>query len=166
MILSIALLALAALPQTQAPDPTLPPANAHVRFTVEGHGVQTYNCSEVSAGSFQWVFEEPAAGLFDPATRQQVGTHSAGPTWTWSDGSAIVGKVLHTTPSSDPANIPWLLLETHPAGAVTGALTGVTFVRRSDTQAGKAPAGGCDVKHVNVVLHVPYQATYTFYSTN
>jgi hypothetical protein len=163
MILSIALLALAALPQT--PDPTLPPANAHVRFTVAGHGVQNYNCSAVNGG-FQWVFEEPVAGLFDPATRQQVGTHSAGPTWTWSDGSAIVGKVLQTTPSIDPGSIPWLLLETHSTGTVTGALTGVTFVRRSDTQAGKAPAAGCDANNVNVVLHVPYQATYTFYSTN
>ena len=161
MILPLALLVLAALPQT--PDSTLPPPSAHVRFTVDGHGVQTYNCSAVNDG-FKWVFVEPAAGLFDPSTHQQVGAHSAGPTWTWNDGSAITGKVLQTTPSPDPANIPWLLLETHPSGTVKGELTGITFVRRSNTQAGKAPAAGCDAQHVNVVLRVPYQATYTFYS--
>ena len=161
MILPIALLVLAAVPQTA--DPTLPPPSAHVRYTVDGHGVQTYNCSAVKDG-FQWVFEEPAAGLFDPSTHQQVGTHSAGPTWTWNDGSAITGKVLQTTPSPDPASVPWLLLEAHSTGTVTGALTGVTYVRRSNTQAGKAPATGCDAKNVNVVLRVPYQATYTFYS--
>ena len=163
MILALALLALFAPQQTA--DPTLPPAAAHVRYTVEGHGVQTYNCTAQN-GSFAWVFEEPAAGLFDPKTHQQIGVHTAGPTWTWSDGSSITGKVLQTRPSDNPANIPWLLLETHPTGTTTGALSNITFVRRSDTQAGKAPTTGCDTKNVNVVLRVPYAATYTFYSTN
>jgi hypothetical protein len=162
MILALALLALFAPPQTS--DATLPPATAHVRYTVEGHGVQIYNCTAQNGG-FQWVFKEPAAELFDPSTHQQVGMHTAGPTWTWSDGSAIVGKVLQTNPSDNPANILWLLLETHPAGTTTGALSNITLVRRSNTQAGKAPATGCDAKNVNVVLRVPYTATYTFYST-
>jgi hypothetical protein len=163
MFLSIALLALIASPQM--PDPTLPPANAHVKTTVVGLGVQVYICAAQN-GSFQWTFEEPQATLFDPTTHQAVGTHSAGPTWTWSDGSAITGKVLQTRPSNDPANIPWLLIETHSTGAATGELAGVTLVRRSDTQAGAAPATDCDAVHQNNVVRVPYQATYTFYTAS
>lgn len=162
MLLSFLLLALLASPQT--PDPTLPPANAHVKITAVGLGVQVYVCAQQN-GSYQWTFQEPQATLFDPTTHQPVGSHSAGPTWTWSDGSAITGKVLQTRPSSDPANIPWLLVETHSTGTATGELTGVTLVRRSDTQAG-APPTGCDAVHQNNVVRVPYQATYTFYTTS
>jgi hypothetical protein len=163
MLLSFLLLALIASPQT--PDPTLPPANAHVRTTVVGLGVQVYRCAPQN-GSYQWTFEEPEATLFDPSTHQPVGKHGAGPTWTWKDGSEITGKVLQKRPSSDPANIPWLLVETHSTGAASGTLAGVTLVRRSDTQAGSAPATGCDARHQDNVLRVPYQATYTFYTTS
>jgi hypothetical protein len=156
---------LAFFPLAQSPDATLPPAGAHLRLTAIGHGVQIYHCA-AQAGTFQWTFDAPEAVLFDPATHQEVGTHSAGPTWTWNDGSAITGKVLQKQPASDAAAIPSLLLETKPSGDKTGALTGIAFVRRSDTQAGAAPKTGCDAQHVDNVLRVPYEATYTFYSTN
>ena len=165
MLHTVALLALLTSPQVA--DATLPPATAHVRYTLIGHGVQIYNCTASSAApgaAFQWTLEGPEAALFDPATKQQVGTHTAGPTWTWNDGSAITGKVLQKQPSPDPAAIPWLLLETHGSGDKTGALTGIAFVRRSNTQAGAAPATGCDPTHGDNVLRVPYEATYTFYS--
>jgi hypothetical protein len=141
---------LAFFPLAQSPDATLPPAGAHLRLTAIGHGVQIYHCA-AQTGTFQWTFDAPEAVLFDPATHQEVGTHSAGPTWTWNDGSAITGKVLQKQPAS---------------GDKTGALTGIAFVRRSDTQAGAAPKTGCDAQHVDNVLRVPYEATYTFYSTN
>jgi hypothetical protein len=170
MLLSIKMLALLALivsPQT--PDPTLPPANAHVKTTAVGLGVQVYRCAAqpgAQPGSFQWTFVEPQATLFDPTTHQPVGSHSAGPTWTWNDGSEITGKVVQKKAAYDPANVPWLLLETHPTNATTGVLAGVTLVRRSDTQAGAAPATDCDAVHQNTVVRVPYQATYTFYTTS
>jgi hypothetical protein len=167
MLLSLALLALITSPQT--PDLTLPPADAHVQTTVVGLGVQVYRCAAqpgAQSGSFKWTFEAPEATLFDPSTHQPMGTHSEGPTWTWNDGSAITGKVLQTRPSSDPANIPWLLLETHSTGAAAGKLAGVTLVRRSDTQAGAAPTTDCDAQHRDNVVRVPYQATYTFYTTS
>ena len=162
MLLPVALLALSITPQTT--DVTLPPANVSVRLTAIGHGVQIYHCAP-DAGGFQWVFDAPEAELFDPSTHQPVGTHSAGPTWTWNDGSSITGKLLQKQPSPDAASIPWLLLETHASGDKTGALTGVTYVRRSETQAGAAPATGCDAQHQDNVLRVPYEAIYTFYST-
>jgi hypothetical protein len=166
MILSFALLALLSLPQ--ATDATQPPASAHLRLTAVGLGVQVYRCKAASAtdATLQWTLEGPEATLFDPTTKQAVGTHSTGPTWTWNDGSAITGKVLQKQPSPDAASIPWLLLETQASGTATGALTGITFVRRSDTQAGAAPAKGCNAANQDNLVRVPYQATYTFYSAN
>jgi hypothetical protein len=167
MLHTLALLALLASPQST--DPTLPPATAHVRYTLVGHGVQIYQCtasSNTQTPTYQWTLQGPEAALFDPATREQVGTHTAGPTWTWNDGSAITGKVLQKQPSPDPAAIPWLLLEAHPSGDKTGALTGIVFVRRSNTQAGAAPATPCDPTHGDNLLRVPYEATYTFYTAN
>ena len=161
MFLSTAMLALALLPQ--APDTTLPPSNAHVSLTAQGYGFQIYRCTPRPGGTFQWVFETPEATLLDPTTHQVVGKHSAGPVWSWNDGSAIAGQVLQTQPSTDPANIPWLLLEAHSTGG-PGALAGIAYVRRSDTQAGAAPAYGCDAARAGNTLRVPYKATYTFYT--
>ena len=162
MFFKTALFALILLPQTPTPDPTLPPPNAHVSYTVLGHGVQIYRCTSQSSG-FQWIFQEPEATLFDTTTHQPVGTHTAGPTWTWHDQSAIVGKPLQKQPSPDPASIPWLLLEAHSTGE-PGALSNIKFVRRSNTQAGAAPATGCDAQHQDNLIRVPYEATYTFYT--
>lgn len=162
MFLSLLLFALIASPQTA--DPTLPPANAHVKTTVVGLGVQVYQCTPQD-GRYQWTLQMPEATLFDPATHQAVGTHSTGPAWTWNDGSAITGKLLQKRPSDNPANIPWLLVETHSTGTATGMLADVTLVRRSDTQAG-VPPSGCDAVHQNNIVRVPYQATYTFYTTS
>ena len=166
MLLSIALLALIVSPQTL--DPTLPPANAHVKATVIGLGVQVYRCAAPAdtPANFHWTLVTPEATLFDSATHQTVGTHSAGPTWTWSDGSEITGKVLQQKTSDVAGNVPWLLLETHSTGMASGMLTGVVLVRQSDTQAGAAPATGCDAVHQNNMLRVPYQATYTFYTAS
>src|ERR1700679_274230 len=101
---------------SQTPDITLPPATAQVRFTADGLGTQVYACT-AKDNAFAWIFQEPQADLFDHKTHQHICTHTAGPTWTWNDGSAITGKVLQTKPSADPAAIPWLLLETHSNGS-------------------------------------------------
>jgi Protein of unknown function (DUF3455) len=162
MLRSLVLFALISM--QQAPDPTLPPPDAHVKVTAVGVGVQVYRCAPQDGG-YQWVLEMPIATLFDPTTRQRVGTHSVGPTWTWNDGSSIMGKVLQKHASSDPINVPWLLLETHSTGTAIGILADVTLVRRSDTQAGVPPMA-CDAVHQNNEVRVPYQATYTFYTTS
>ncbi|HTH52492.1 MAG TPA: DUF3455 domain-containing protein [Edaphobacter sp.] len=161
MLPALLLFALSFAPQTT--DPTLPPSSAHVVYTVEGRGVQIYRCTEQDS-AFTWIFQSPEASLFDPSTHRQTGTHTAGPTWTWKDGSAITGKVLQKFPSHDPLSIPWLLLSTTPSGATNGALSTVTLVRRSDTHGGNAPATGCDAQHKGSSSRVPYTATYTFYT--
>ena len=139
-----------------------PPADVVPTFTTDGRGVQIYRCGEKDA-AFQWVFEAPEATLFDHTTHQQLATHGAGPTWTWKDGSSVVGNVLENTPSPDSGSIPWLLLEVHTTNAVTGALTPITRIRRANTHGGNPPATGCDSAHANTVVRVPYTATYLFY---
>ena len=139
-----------------------PPADVVPAFITDGRGVQIYHCSEQD-GLYRWIFGAPEATLFDRSTHQQVATHGAGPSWTWKDGSSIVGNVLETTPSPDPASIPWLLLEAHTTGTATGALTSITRIRRSDTHGGKPPEDGCDQTHSNATIRVPYTATYSFY---
>ena len=158
LALATALLALA----TQTSDPTIP-ANLHTFATVEAHGVQIYTCGQ-QGNAFQWILKAPDATLFDPATHQPVGTHSEGPQWTWKDGSVIQGKVLQKVPSPDAKSIPWLLLEAQPVAEHPGELSKITRIRRSDTQAGSAPADGCsDGSELGDIVRVPYQATYTFY---
>jgi hypothetical protein len=160
MFLSLILLSL--LPMQQPADATLPPADAHVKVTAVGLGVQVYQCLPQN-GTYQWTLQMPVATLFDPQTHHPVGTHSQGPTWTWSDGSSITGKVIEQQPSHDPANAAWLLIQTHPAGSSAGMLSNVTLVRRSDTQAG-VPTMSCDAVHQSNTVRVPYKATYTFYT--
>ena len=145
-----------------APQVLSPPSDVVPTFITEGRGVQIYRCSEKES-TYQWVFTSPEATLFDHTTHQQVAIHGAGPSWIWKDGSSIVGNVLQTTPSPDPASLPWLLLEAHTTGSIPGALTPITRIRRSDTHGGNPPVTGCDADHANAVARVPYTATYLFY---
>jgi hypothetical protein len=151
------LLSLSAL-AAHAQDATQPPAGAQARYTLTGKGVQIYACTAGGA----WVLQEPKANLVDQQTNQQVGMHSKGPIWTWSDGSILLGQVLQQTPSAD--SIPWLLLSVQSTGK-KGALSDIAYVRRSDTQGGKVPASiVCGANNIEELLRVPYAATYTFYT--
>jgi hypothetical protein len=159
----LAVLSLSALLSVQPPtDSTLPPVEAHLVHLTEGRGVQIYKCTG-EGKEFNWVLQAPEAKLFDPSTHKQVGTHGAGPVWTWEDGSSVTGKVLAKSPSPDSASIPWLLLSATPSGERVGILSRVRLVRRSDTHGGEAPGTGCDAQHVGQSLRVPYTATYSFY---
>lgn len=147
----------------KAQDRTLPPDPSVVPLPpVTGKGVQIYHCQQ-QQGTAAWVFVAPEATLYSGA--EAVGTHGAGPTWHWKDGSAVTGKVLVNQPSPNGVAIPWLLLAASPAldSIPGGTLANVTYVRRSDTRGGSAPANGCDAKHLGAVARVPYSATYTFY---
>jgi hypothetical protein len=163
MRLSIAFAALLLLPiGMRAQDRTIPPDPSVAPLPpVTGKGVQIYHCVQ-QQGAPAWVFVAPEATLY--AGTETVGTHGAGPSWRWKDGSAITGKLLITQPSADRGSIPWLLLAASPAidSTPTGMLAHVTYVRRSDTHGGMPPTG-CDAPHLGAVARVPYAATYTFY---
>src|SRR5436190_1453540 len=94
------------------------------------------------ATTYAWVLKAPDAKLYD-SSGTQVGTHGAGPSWTWRDGSVANGaKVAElNAPVSDA--IAWLLLRvTGTTGS--GMLSDATYVQRLNTAGGKAPATGCD----------------------
>jgi len=145
----------------QAQDATQPPAGQPAVATVRGKGVQIYSCNAGAGPNVgQWVFVAPAARLFDQ-DGVEVGTHGDGPVWHWQDGSSVYGQVVAKWPGPDAGAVPWLLLK--PARKTgTGVLSGVEFVRRSETKGGIAPGGGCEV---GALVRVPYEATYTFYSS-
>ncbi len=144
------------------PDPTLPPG-APVLLTALGTGAQIYTCTAADT----WILQAPQANLADPATGKPLGTHTAGPTWTWTDGSSLHGVVVAKLPSPDPGSIPWLLLAAQPpTGQTHGALAHVTWIRRSETVGGAAPTAPCDDAHRGATARIPYHATYTFFGSS
>jgi hypothetical protein len=144
-----------------AQNPTTPPPSQRPILTVTGKGVQIYTCQQSATGP-QWAFQAPEATLID-ASGKPIGAHGAGPIWKSNDGSTVKGELLQKSASPDPTSVPWLLLKgVNPTGS--GIMSRVEFIRRSDTQGGSSPTTGCDAQHLNVVLRVPYTATYTFYS--
>lgn len=163
-------------PQTVAPQTTTQPVSTNLEplaskvvFEEQGRGDQIYLCSQQKDG-MQWVLKGPAAILYN-ASNQPVGKHGDGPQWTWNDGSAIRGTLVGRQSAPDPSNIPWLLLKTDPFTGPNngefdppGALDSITYVKRSNTQGGVAPATRCDTANIGAAHAVPYSATYTFYS--
>ncbi len=170
-------LLLLATPQTVAPTPakdqpvtaSVDPQDVKVVYTLHAKGDQIYLCSAQKDG-MKWVLGEPAATLYD-ASDKAVAKHGYGPRWTWSDGSALIGKVVGKKNAPDSANIPWLLVKTDPFTGPNngefdpaGKLDAITYVKRSDTQGGLAPTSGCEAKNIGESKPVPYTATYTFYA--
>jgi tetratricopeptide (TPR) repeat protein len=121
-----------------------------------GSGDQVYTCD----GS-DWSLSGPDAKLFDQ-TGNEVGSHFAGPTWQWLDGSQVKGKPVANV-TLDEASIPWLLLT---ATEHTGddVMKNVSSIQRLHTSGGKAPPSGCDASHKDEKTRVHYTADYYFYS--
>lgn len=107
------------------------------------------------------MLSRPDAKLSDESGKQ-LGSHFAGPTWEWSDGSRVVGRaVANATP--DPDSIPWLLL-TATEHQGNGVMKNVSSIQRLSTKGGKAPAGGCDASHKGEETRSHYTAVYYFYT--
>ncbi|HEY5451064.1 MAG TPA: DUF3455 domain-containing protein [Polyangia bacterium] len=157
------------------PPALAPPAGATVKLHAHAVGAQIYTCTASGATSadggagvdggattYAWVLKAPDAKLYD-SNDAQIGTHGAGPSWTWSDGSVANGaKVAElNAPAADA--ISWLLLRvTSTTGA--GVLSDATYVQRLNTAGGKAPADGCDATTVGTDARSGYSADYYFYS--
>lgn len=152
---------------TPQSDQTSAPAGTAKAFAVYGKGVQIYRCDAGPGASPQWVFVAPQADLFRKSDMKGTaqGTHSAGPEWRWNDGSVLAGTLIAKQAAPSASAIPWLLLSTRPTSDSIpgGQLQKFTYVRRSDTQGGVAPATGCTAPMNGQLLKVPYTATYTFY---
>jgi len=142
--------------------PELAPApDQHLAFVLSATGVQKYTCAAAATG-FAWTLVAPDAKLF--RNDRQVGTHHAGPTWAYRDGSTVVGaRVAGAT--LQPTAVPWLLLTAASHGGENGKMTAVSSIQRLSTTGGVAPATGCDADHVGAAVDVPYAADYFFYTT-
>jgi hypothetical protein len=146
-----------------AADPEIAaPAGATLVREVQAGGAQVYTCRQAADGSYAWTLAGPNAVLVD-ADGTTFGTHTAGPTWTASDGSSIVADGAHPlTVVRRPDAVPALMLSVATSSG-NGVLSGVRFVRRWDTDGGVAPAGGCLASNAGARLAVHYSAIYSFY---
>ena len=132
-----------------------PPAGETLAHQAHATGDQIYTCDGTS-----WKLVKPESKLLDESGKQ-VGSHFAGPTWEWSDGSRVVGRpVANATP--DPDSIPWLLV-TAIAHEGDGLMKTVSSIQRLSTKGGKAPDTGCDASHKGQEYRSQYTAVYYFY---
>lgn len=138
------------------------PAGNKLFLHLHAIGTQNYTCN----GAGAWGPAVPAADLFDSHGRQ-VGTHFAGPTWQYMDGSSVLGVkiagVFVPPPPAPPVAIQWLLVQkvSTTIGPDGGdRLTGTTYIQRINTTGGLAPAGACVT---GTTASVPYTADYYFY---
>jgi hypothetical protein len=124
--------------------------------TFHAEGAQIYQCEPDPDGRLGWQVREPIATLL--LEGKTVGRHYAGPRWEHVDGSAVQAKVVGMAPGATANDIPWLELNvTLHLGH--GAFSGVTSIRRINTEGGTAQ-GQCD--KADIFLSVPYHADYVF----
>jgi hypothetical protein len=94
----------------------------------------------MTRGGFAWGPSTPRADLFD-------------------DQGSLIGTV-------DPTAIPWLLLSkvSTTVGADGDRLANTTFIQRTSTTGGLAPAAAeCNSTTTGTAVEVPYTADYYFW---
>ena len=149
------------------PPPTPPqlhvPAGESLIKEFHATGVQIYECApgKSDPGQFEWAFRGPEAKLLT-ARGGSAGKHYAGPTWESSDGSAVVGEVVASSPSPHPGSIAWLLLRAKGT-AGKGVFSQVHFIQRLNTVGGSAPGASCRKEQAGQQLRANYSADYLFY---
>lgn len=150
----------AALAETPA-DVQVPDGHKVALETV-GVGAITYMCEMNDEDTMAWVFKGPHAALND-SDDTQVGSYYGPPaTWEALDGSKITGTQLATAANGD-GNIPLQLVEANPAEG-EGAMSGVSYIQRLNTEGGVAPNATCDADHDGATAVVTYQADYIFWT--
>jgi hypothetical protein len=146
----------------EVPDVIKVPEGNRLAFLLDATGFQVYECrtSATAPSGYAWTLLAPDADLWKPNGRF-AGTHYAGPTWEYLDGSAVIGARVSGY-TDDPASIPWLLLNaTSHTGK--GRMSKVSFIQRLYTSGGLAPATGCDADHLGAQTSIDYTTTYYFY---
>lgn len=141
--------------QKALPESIAAPGETAV-LKLHAEGAQVYECKNGTDGTLAWAFREPVATLI--LDGKTVGRHYAGPTWEYSDGSALVGQVAATAPGEMAADIPLLKLAiTSRRG--NGVLSPATTVQRINTVGGRLN-GVC--YKAGTFESVPYSADYVF----
>ena len=146
-----------------APGPLRVPADQSLIKELHATGVQVYECqpAKKDPSQFEWAFKGPEASLSTKGGRK-AGRHFAGPTWEATDGSAVVGEVVASSPSTKPNSIAQLLLRAK-ATSGNGLFTHVQYIQRLNTAGGSAPATGCSKDQAGQQGRAPYTADYVFY---
>jgi uncharacterized protein DUF3455 len=144
------------------PDILKPPAGNQPFLVGHATGVQIYTCN----GAGSWGTSVPRADLVGNNDTNVIVKHSAGPTWTATDGSTATKDPAVANKSAPGAAgaIPWLLLTTNAAAGPNGdRLANTTFIQRVNTVGGVAPTDVCDASTTPKVREMPYTADYYFW---
>jgi hypothetical protein len=165
--------AAAAWPLAQAahagpPGPAVPgtievPDGNKVFLVGHAVGVQIYACNATASG-FRWGLVAPRADLYDDHGKR-IATHFGGPTWQAKDGSKVVGQRVDGV-NVDATAIDWLLISaaSTAAGPDGDRLAGTTFIQRTATTGGLAPAAAdCNEDSAGERAEIPYTADYHFW---
>lgn len=123
------------------PDKIKAPPGEEVVLVAHASGSQLYVCQAGTDGKLAWTLKAPDAKLRDDQGAV-IGSHYAGPTWKYKDGSSVTGKAAARVDSPDADSIPWLLV-TVTGHSGEGLLGRVTSIQRVNTKGGVAPADAC-----------------------
>ena len=134
------------------PPPLEVPAGNRLTSSLDGSGVQVYQCA-----LGEWTLLQPAATLTEGG--KPVGLHFKGPVWVSTVDGSEVGAVPVATVNRNGA-IPELLLKANQNQG-QGMFSKVTYVQRLRTTGGVAPAGSCTEGSQQAI---PYSAVYRFWS--
>ena len=134
------------------------PENCAIVLAVAAEGVQIYESKPNPSGGFQWSLKAPEAEL-KSVSGQVLGKHGAGPSWSLSDGSSIVGSLPPLKNLAAPGSIPWLLIAVKSKSG-SGTLDKVDYVLRVATDGGAAPTEPPNGE--GATARVKYHAIYIF----
>lgn len=150
--------------QMGLPDAVKVPDGNKVMMETVGVGEITYECRDKvdAAGQTEWFFVGPKAVLNDRKGKA-VGDYFGPPaTWQAKDGSKVTGTQVAVSPASK-GDIPYQLVKANPADG-KGAMQGVSYIQRTATKGGVAPASVCTAANKGEKQVVKYQADYIFWS--
>lgn len=147
--------------QTIIPEEIQIPNGNNPVLTLHAKGEQIYQCVS-NQGNYSWQWLAPKAQLFD-TKGQLVGSHAAGPEWTYRDGSRVTGRLVKKIDVTADTTVAWLLLEAVKHQG-KGVFANISFIHRINTRGGLAPVSGCDVNHLGTEKPVAYSADYIFYA--
>ena len=154
---------LPAYTQAGLPQTVQVPAGHAVAMYTTASGDITYQCQvkKNMAGQFEWVFVGPDAGLNDRSGKR-VGKYYGPPaTWESLDGSKVGGAQVAVA-AAGTGRIPLQLVKANAAMGM-GAMQGVSYIQRVNTQGGVAPASPCDAATLDQKQRVRYSADYVFW---
>ena len=129
-------------------------------------GQITYECSKEKdpLTTYKWTMTGPKADLRN-TKGEKIGDYSGPPArWSHKDGSFITGSQVAVSPNGSK-NIPLQLVKADVAGG-QGALTGVSYVQRVNTQGGVAPAKKRSADNDGVKAEVSSRAESRFWAVN